>query len=345
LRFIKKGAFMLHPINSLKSFFWPERPKKVFDMTVQELAISILKTTAMTALITTTTLALGGISFLSLLFAPWSYQHGFSTAESLLIIANIANAIFSGVGLANKKKILSSIFGGATLIGCYALGGALLIESISFPVTIPLMLGIALISSCVTLLVKALKAEKLALKTIAAHAFVFTGIALSSIIAPQIYTGVLLGSAISAAIAAIATIGSVIAKKNGYITLSKIGAAIALLSSFVAALGVIAGVNDRARTIAFLGKEVPYWADAELIEIYKIGPHIQAKELGITTLAASAAITTIANQISSIFGKPEAKHLPLKSCGSAIVRFFQPKQNYFARLRFDWNHVSYDWKI
>ena len=130
------------------------------DLTTQQSAHSIFKNIAMTALISTTSLAIGAITFCSAIIAFGIFNAGPNISQSLLLLTNTMAAITTGITITNKKMVLSAVLVCVTTLGCFLLNSSML------PGLMLTMTAISVISSSITLLVKALKAEKLALKSI-----------------------------------------------------------------------------------------------------------------------------------------------------------------------------------
>lgn len=259
------------------------------DATANKLAVSIFKTAAMTAFITTTTISLGIVSVASALgtfgFRTDSPNDGL---KAIVLIANIASAVITGAAIVNKKATLALALGCAITVGCFVISNC-------FPLLMITMSALTLISSGATLLIKAFKADKLALKVIAAHVLGLAVLIAGGFISEQIQIGVLTGAAIGAAIGVVATIVAGIAKRNGFATLAKAVSTIALLSSFATLGGVALGVFSRASIIAFFGGKLPAYASESLIKIFNAGAFAHTEEVAIAGIATAAAACTIKN--------------------------------------------------
>lgn len=191
------------------------------EKTISHLALSMIKTAAMTALTTATTIAIGFVSYFSLIPTVFSRNPTFSLFAAN--IANIVSSLLLGVGIAKNKKVLTC----AALIAQTA--GFLVIFSAGsevFLFLMPIMGILSIISLIVALVVRACHSEKLAIKTIAAQLFYILG---------TILIRSLKSSGLFAILAILGATVSFIAKRYGYTTIAKIASAIAIVS-FMATL-------------------------------------------------------------------------------------------------------------
>ncbi len=195
----------------------PSKPGKV-EKTISQLALSMIKASAMTAFTTATTVGFGIVAFFSL--AP-SY-FGTQNSSILLAAANITNIVsplLLGIGIAQNKKMLISAALIALSVGCSIVLFYLQSDVKVFYMMIMGLLNI--ISLIASLVIKACHSEKLALKNFAAQLFCVLGMTLM---------GSLRGSVLLAPLAILGAIISILAKRYDYTTISKIASTISVVS-------------------------------------------------------------------------------------------------------------------
>ncbi|NGX47927.1 MAG: hypothetical protein K1000chlam3_01312 [Chlamydiae bacterium] len=252
---------------------------------------SFLKTSAVTAGISTAIASIGGCAFYSALFL--FLFRSVKPIETVLFQANVLGAILTGAVFAKNKKVLGLTLGTIVTIGSFLTNH--LADHYSVLTQIALT-AISLISY-VTISVSGNK--EMPRKILIGHLLGMGGLIVSFWIVLQVNFGALAYCTIPVTTSIIANMVAMYARKNNPdSTVAKVASSIAFMSAIVTLLGIVVGVSERASSIAFWGGKLPE-IDAVsfsqgynyemLVNAFQAGSHIQAKELALAGAATISA--------------------------------------------------------